>query len=100
MYRNFLLGKELLVSAHGVVLVTYRPEGTDIVCRQRSDERRVKNNWRNLTYVPEISDRKHRVRYTYLSPGLVPLTQFYSVGFSQSRSGVKKCVFNKSTIKV
>ena len=66
------VGKELLVSTHGVVLVTYRPEGTDIVCRQRSDERRVKNNWRNLTYVPEISDRKHRVRYTYLSPGPVP----------------------------
>ena len=38
------------------------PEGTDLVCRQRSDERRVKNNWRNLTYVPEISDRKLRVR--------------------------------------
>ena len=28
------------------------------------------------------------------------LTQFYSVDFSQSRIDVKKCVFNKSTIKV
>ena len=28
------------------------------------------------------------------------LTQFYSVDFSKSRSGVKKCVFNKRTIKV
>ena len=28
------------------------------------------------------------------------LTQFYSVDFSQSRIGVKKCVFNKRTIKV
>ena len=28
------------------------------------------------------------------------LTQFYSVDFSQSRIGVKKCVFNKHTIKV
>ena len=28
------------------------------------------------------------------------LTQFYSVDFSQSRLGVKKCVFNKRTIKV
>ena len=27
-------------------------------------------------------------------------TQFYSVDFSQSRIGVKKCVFNKRTIKV
>lgn len=32
------------------------------------EERKVKNHWRNLTYIPEISDRKHRVRYTYLSP--------------------------------
>ena len=28
------------------------------------------------------------------------ITRFYSVGFSQSRIGVKKCVFNKRTIKV
>ena len=28
------------------------------------------------------------------------LTKFYSVDFSQSRIGVKKCVFNKRTIKV
>ena len=28
------------------------------------------------------------------------LTQFYSVDFSQSRVGVKKCVFDKRTIKV
>ena len=28
------------------------------------------------------------------------LTQFYSVDFSKSRIGVKKCVFNKRTIKV
>ena len=28
------------------------------------------------------------------------LTPFYSVYFSQSRIGVKKCVFNKHTIKV
>ena len=28
------------------------------------------------------------------------LTQFYSVDFSQSRISVKKCVFNKRTIKV
>ena len=28
------------------------------------------------------------------------LAQFYSVDFSQSRNGVKKCVFNKRTIKV
>ena len=28
------------------------------------------------------------------------LTQFYSVDFSQTRIGVKKCVFNKRTIKV
>ena len=28
------------------------------------------------------------------------LTQFYSVDFSQSRTGVNKCVFDKRTIKV
>ena len=28
------------------------------------------------------------------------LTQFYSVDFSKSRNDVKKCVFNKHTIKV
>ena len=28
------------------------------------------------------------------------LTQFYCVDFSQSRTGVKKCVFNKCKIKV
>ena len=28
------------------------------------------------------------------------LTQFHSFDFSQSRIGVKKCVFNKNTIKV
>ena len=28
------------------------------------------------------------------------LTEFYSVDFSKSRIGVKKCVFNKRTIKV
>ena len=28
------------------------------------------------------------------------LTQFYSADFSKSRIGVKKCVFNKRTIKV
>ena len=28
------------------------------------------------------------------------LSQFYSVDFSKSRIGVKKCVFNKRTIKV
>ena len=30
----------------------------------------------------------------------ISLTQFYSVDFSQSRIGVKKCVFNKRTVKV
>ena len=29
-----------------------------------------------------------------------PLTKFHSVDFSQSRSGVKKCNFNKLTIKI
>ena len=29
-----------------------------------------------------------------------PLSQFYSVDFSQSRIGVKECFFNKRTIKV
>ena len=29
-----------------------------------------------------------------------PLIQFYFLDFSQSRIGVKKCVFNKRTIKV
>ena len=28
------------------------------------------------------------------------LTQFYSVDFSQLRTGVEKCVFNKHTLKV
>ena len=28
------------------------------------------------------------------------LTQFYSVGFSQSMTGVKRCIHNKRTIKV
>ena len=33
-------------------------------------------------------------------PQVWSLTQFYSVDFSRSRIGVKKCVFNKRTIKV
>ena len=33
-------------------------------------------------------------------PQVWSLTQFYSVDFSKSRIGVKKCVFNKRTIKV
>ena len=41
---------------------------------------------------------KHSPRWFFL--GLQSLTQFYSVDFSQSRIGVKKCVFNKRTIKV
>ena len=32
-------------------------------------------------------------------PQVWPPTQFYSVDFSQSRIGVRKCVFNKRTIK-
>ena len=33
-------------------------------------------------------------------PQVWSLTQLYSVDFSRSRIGVKKCVFNKHTIKV
>ena len=33
-------------------------------------------------------------------PQVWSLTQFYSVDFSQSRISVKKCVFNKRTMKV
>ena len=33
-------------------------------------------------------------------PQVGSLTQFYSVDFSKSRIGVKKCVFKKRTIKV
>ena len=35
-----------------------------------------------------------------LVPQVWSLTQFYSVEFSKSRIDVKKCVFNKRTIKV
>ena len=36
---------------------------------------------------------------TYYSSQVGSQTQFYSVGFSQSRIGVEKCVFDKRTIK-
>ena len=41
-----------------------------------------------------------KVRLTFGTNQVWPLTQFYSVDFSQSSIGVKKCVFNKRTIKV
>ena len=39
------------------------------------------------------------VRVSESSPGLYPLTQFYSVDFSQSMNGVKKCVFNHQGLR-
>jgi len=44
------------------------PEGSDQFNRKWLDVRKRKNDWRDLTYVPEITDQKQRVRYTYLSP--------------------------------
>ena len=45
----------------------------------------------------EVDDALALLRYTNQ---VRSLTQFYSVDFSKSRIGVKKCVFNKRTIKV
>ena len=58
--------------------------------------------------VSSLSETFTPTRTGYLRPTSWPLqliqvwslTQFYSVDFSKSRIGVKKCVFNKCTIKV
>ena len=49
------------------------------------------------------SDHRHCCQQAGVSEGIHQvwsLTQFYSVDFSLSRIDVKKCVFNKRTIKV
>ena len=48
------------------------------------------------------SSRKGRRRFCHRTDRrqVWSLTQFYSVGFSQLRISVKKCVYNKRTIKV
>ena len=53
--------------------------------------------------VPESRRDRLQVRPLFFSLRFVQvwsLTQFYSVDFAKSRINVKKCVFNKSTIKV
>ena len=47
-----------------------------------------------LSKIAEKADKRLGQRQVW------PLTQFYSVDFTQPRIGVSKCVFNKPTIKV
>ena len=66
------------------------PVGSELECsrtdRGRSDSLKENENNNQTT--------------TSFATGLVTITQFYSVGFSQSRIGVEKCVLNKGTFKV
>ena len=49
---------------------------------------------------PNIGVPSPSIEVGCVAAQVLSLTQFYSVDFSQSRIGVKKCVFNKRTIKV
>lgn len=40
------------------------------VCEHRHEYRKRKFDYRNLTFIPEISDKKHRISYNYLSADL------------------------------
>ena len=51
-------------------------------------------------YMGECGIRGGYAEICNVDPQVCSLTQLYSVDFSQSRIGVKKCVFNKCTIKV
>ena len=74
------------------------------------DMKAIVKTWRNR--LPVISDdlshwsdvftwRQHHYKFIANHYNQVwSLTQFYSVDFSQSRIGVKKCIFYKRTIKV
>ena len=50
--------------------------------------------------IPDAQFYEILARYALTKEQVWSLTQFYSVDFSKSRIGVKKCVFNKRTIKV
>jgi hypothetical protein len=59
-----LLGLFLYVSAD---LLT--PANYERVVEHRLENRKRTFHFRNLTYIPEISDKKHRISYNYLSAG-------------------------------
>ena len=40
-------------------------------CQQQDKIRKQKREIRNLTYVPQITDKKYRVGYSYLAPDVV-----------------------------
>ena len=68
--------------------------------REASKKRTMKRVMRESQNSEERSRRVQQPQICKQKAKVSSLTQLYSVDFSQSRIGVKKCVFNKRTIKV
>jgi hypothetical protein len=45
------------------------PVNYEAVVEHRVQNRKRTFDFRNLTYIPEMSDKKHRISYNYLSAG-------------------------------
>ena len=48
----------------------FRPVDVSSIVELLNEDAQKKLNYRNLTYIPELSDKKHKLSYTYLAPDI------------------------------
>ena len=48
----------------------FTPSDVSSIVELLNEDARKKLNFRNMTYIPELSDKKHKVSYTYLAPDI------------------------------
>merc|ERR1712227_885055 len=48
----------------------FRPVDVSSIVDLLNEDAQKKLNYRNLTYIPELSDKKHKISYTYLAPDI------------------------------
>ena len=48
----------------------FTPVDVSSITKLMNEDNQKKLNFRNLTYIPELSDKKHKISYTYLAPDI------------------------------
>ena len=48
----------------------FTPVDVNSIIELLNEENQKKLNFRNMTYIPELSDKKHKISYTYLAPDI------------------------------
>ena len=48
----------------------FEPTEVDQILNILDEDAKQKIDFRNMTYIPEISDKKHKISYTYLAPDI------------------------------